>query len=63
MSVPSDGSYGIPEGVIYGFPVTCRHGHFSIVQNLAISELGQKHMKDSHRELLDEREFVKHLLG
>ncbi len=63
MSVPSDGSYGIPEGVIYGFPVTCRHGHFSIVQNLAISELGKKHMKDSHRELLDEREFVKHLLG
>lgn len=63
MSVPSDGSYGIPEGVIYGFPVTCRHGHFSIVQGLPISELGQKHMKDSHRELLDERELVKHLFA
>lgn len=63
MSVPSDGSYGIPEGVIYGFPVTCRHGHFSIVQNLPISELGLKHMKDSHRELLDERELVRNLLG
>jgi malate dehydrogenase len=63
MSVPSDGSYGIPEGVIYGFPVTCRHGHFSIVQGLPISELGLKHMKDSHQELLDERELVKHLLG
>jgi malate dehydrogenase len=63
MSVPSDGSYGIPEGVIYGFPVTCRHGHFSIVQNLPISELGRKHMLDSHRELLEEREMVKHLLG
>ncbi len=63
MSVPSDGSYGIPEGVLYGFPVTCRHGHFSIVQNLTVSELGRKHMLDSHKELLDERDLVKHLLG
>ncbi len=63
MSVPSDGSYGIPEGVIYGFPVTCRHGHFSIVQNLPISELGLRHMQDSHRELLEERGMVSHLLG
>ncbi|MFA6970444.1 MAG: malate dehydrogenase [Gallionella sp.] len=63
MSVPSDGSYGIAEGVIYGFPVTCKHGHFSIVQDLPISELGWKHMKDSYQELLDERELVKHLLG
>ena len=63
MSVPSDGSYGIPEGVIYGFPVICKHGHFSIVQNLPISELGLRHMQDSHRELLDEREMVSHLLG
>lgn len=63
MSVPSDGSYGIAEGVIYGFPVTCKHGHFSIVQNLPISELGQRHMKDSHQELMDEREMVRHLLG
>src|SRR5487761_2680220 len=63
MSVPSDGSYGIPEGVLYGFPVTCKNGHYKIVQNLAISELGLRHMKDSHQELLAEREFVKHLLG
>ena len=63
MSVPSDGSYDIPEGVIYGFPVTCKHGHFTIVQGLPISELGRKHMKDSHQELLDERDHVKQLLG
>ncbi len=63
MSVPSDGSYGIPAGVVYGFPVTCRHGHYHIVQGLPISELGQKHMLDSHRELLEEREHVKQLLG
>ncbi|MEQ1532054.1 MAG: malate dehydrogenase [Sideroxydans sp.] len=63
MSVPSDGSYGIPEGVMYGFPVTCRNGHYTIVQGLPISELGRKHMMDSYAELLAERELVKHLLG
>lgn len=63
MSVPSDGSYGIPEGVIYGFPVTCKHGHFHIVQELPTSELGRRHMRESHQELLEEREHVKHLLG
>jgi malate dehydrogenase len=63
MSVPSDGSYGIPEGVIYGLPVTCRNGHYTIVQGLPISDLGRKHMMDSYAELLAERELVKHLLG
>lgn len=62
MSVPSDGSYGIPEGVLYGFPVTCRNGHYTIVKDLPISELGRKHMMDSYQELLDERELIKHLL-
>ncbi|MDD4930380.1 MAG: malate dehydrogenase [Gallionella sp.] len=63
MSVPSDGSYDIPEGVIYGFPVICRLGHYSIVQGLSVSPSGRRHMIESHQELLDEREFVKHLLG
>ena len=63
MSVPSDGSYGIPEGVMYGFPVTCRNGHYTIVKDLPISDLGRKHMMDSYNELLGERELVKHLLG
>jgi len=63
MSVPSDGSYGIPEGVIYGFPVTCRNGRFSIVQDLPISDLGRQHMEASYRELIEERDHVKHLLG
>jgi malate dehydrogenase len=62
MSVPSDGSYGIPEGVIYGFPVRCKNGEYQIVQGLAISEPGRRHMLASHKELLDEREHVKHLL-
>lgn len=63
MGVPSDGSYGIPEGVIYGFPVTCRNGHYHIVQDLPISDLGRKHMMDSYNELLGERDMVKQLLG
>ena len=63
MGVPSDGSYGIPEGVIYGFPVRCKQGQYQIVQDLSISELGRKHMQDSYRELIEEREHVKHLLG
>ena len=63
MSVPSDGSYDIPAGVIYGFPVTCEHGHYRIVQGMTISELGRKHMEDSYRELLEERDHVKQLLG
>ncbi|WP_283744444.1 malate dehydrogenase [Sideroxydans sp. CL21] len=63
MGVPSDGSYGIPEGVIYGFPVTCRNGRYHIVQDLPISDLGRKHMMDSYNELLGERDMVKHLLG
>lgn len=63
MGVPSDGSYGIPEGVIYGFPVKCNHGEYRIVQGLSVSEQGRKRMDDSYRELLEEREHVKHLLG
>jgi malate dehydrogenase len=63
MGVPSDGSYGIPEGVLYGFPVTCKQGQYTIVQKLTISETGHKRMQDSLKELLEERGHVKHLLG
>ena len=62
MGVPSDGSYGIPEGVVYGFPVRCKQGQFQIVQDLSISELGRKHMDDSYRELMEERDHVKDML-
>lgn len=63
MSVPSDGSYGIPEGVIYGFPVRCGHGRYHIVQGLTISDSGRRHMQESYRELVEERDHVRHLLG
>ena len=62
MSVLSDGSYDIPDGVIYGFPVTCKNGHYNIVQGLPISALGRKHMEVSYRELVEERDHVKQLL-
>src|SRR5450759_2260182 len=45
MSIPSDGSYGIPEGVIYCFPVTLKHGRFDVVLVLPISERGGRHMR------------------
>jgi malate dehydrogenase len=63
MGVPSDGSYGIPAGVIYSHPVTCRNGEYQIVQGLAIDEGSRKRMITSENELKEEREGVKDLLG
>ncbi len=63
MAVPSDGSYGIPEGVIYSYPVTTRGGDYQIVQGLAIDEGSRKRMDVSLAELREEREGVKALLG
>jgi malate dehydrogenase len=62
MAVPSDGSYGIPEGVIYSYPVTCKEGDYSIVQGLTISDFSRDKMQATHRELLEERDGVKDLL-
>jgi malate dehydrogenase len=62
MAVASDGSYGIPEGVIYSYPVTCKNGEFSIVQGLSISDFSREKMQATHRELLEEREGVKDLI-
>lgn len=62
MAVPSDGSYGIPEGVIYGYPVTCRNGEYEIVQGLAINEFSRARMDATHKELLEERDGVKELI-
>jgi malate dehydrogenase len=62
MAVASDGSYGIPEGVIYSYPVTCRNGEYSIVQNLSIGDFSREKMQATHRELLEERDGVKDLI-
>ncbi len=63
MAVPSDGSYGIPEGVIYSYPATCRNGAYEIVQGLAIDEFSRKRMQATLAELHEERDGVKSLLG
>ena len=63
MGIPSDGSYGIPAGVIYGHPVTCRDGVYTIVQGLQISDAGKIRMQASYQDLLEERDSVRHLLG
>jgi malate dehydrogenase len=62
MAVPSDGSYGIPEGVIYSYPVTCKDGEYSIVQGLSVNEFSREKMAATHRELLEERDGVKELI-
>ena len=63
MSIPSDGSYGIPEGVIYSYPVTCSNGQYEIVQGLTITEQDRKFMQVSLDELHEERAVVAGLLG
>ena len=62
MAVPSDGSYGIPEGVIYSYPVTCSGGRYTIVQGLAIDAYSRGKMDATHQELLEERDGVKDLI-
>ncbi|MCU0759752.1 MAG: malate dehydrogenase [Steroidobacteraceae bacterium] len=63
MGIPSDGSYGIPEGVIYSYPVTIKGGRYEIVQGLAIDDFSRARMSATHKELLEERDGVKDLLG
>jgi malate dehydrogenase len=63
MGIPSDGSYGIPEGVIYGYPVTCKGGQYQIVKGLEVSDFSRGRMNATLKELHEEREGVKHLLG
>ena len=62
MAVPSDGSYGVAEGIIYSFPVTVRDGAITIIQDLSNSGFIQERMKLTERELLEERGAVEHLL-
>ena len=62
MGIPSDGSYGIAPGVIYGYPVTCKDGKYQIVQGLAVNEFSRARMDATHKELLEEKDGVKELL-
>jgi malate dehydrogenase len=62
MAVPSDGRYGIPEGVIYSYPVTCKNGEYSIVAGLDVNDFSRERMQATLRELLEERDGVKDLI-
>ena len=63
MAVPSDGSYGVEPGVIFGYPVTCSGGQYEIVQGLEINEFSQARIDATEAELREEREAVADLIG
>jgi len=62
MAVPSDGSYGIEEGVIFSYPVTCKNGDYSIVKDLDVDAAGRERLKATDAELREERAGVADLL-
>ena len=61
MAIPSDGSYGVPEGLISSFPCTCKNGEYSIVQGLDINEFSRGKIDASVAELGEERDAVREL--
>jgi malate dehydrogenase len=61
MAIPSDGSYGVDEGLISSFPVTCRDGSYEIVQGLEIDDFSRSRIEKTVNELREEREAVKQL--
>jgi malate dehydrogenase len=62
MGIPSDGSYGIPEGIMYGVPVTTANGEYTRVEGLEVDAFSRERMDFTLNELLEERDGVKHLL-
>jgi malate dehydrogenase len=63
MGIPSDGSYGIAAGVIYGYPVECKDGKFSIVRGLEVNAFSRERMDATDKELREERAGVEHLFA
>lgn len=62
MGIPSDGQYGIPKDVMFGFPVTCANGEYQVVEGLEIDPFSQQRIDATLAELLAEQDGVKHLL-
>ena len=56
MGVVSDGSYGVPEGLVFSFPVVCKNFEYKIVQELHISDFSRERLQISIDELIDERD-------
>ncbi|MGM0614876.1 MAG: malate dehydrogenase [Pseudomonadota bacterium] len=63
MAIPSDGSYGIEEGIIYSYPVRCHGGKYEIVQGFELDAFSKEKMAATEKELREERAAVEHLLG
>jgi len=63
MGIPSNGEYGIPAGVMFGYPVTCENGEYKIVQGLEIDAFSQEKINITLKELQEEQDGVKDLLG
>ena len=63
MAVPSDGSYGIEEGLVYSFPCTCKNGIYSIVTDLPVNDFSREKMKATEKELREERSAVEDLIS
>jgi malate dehydrogenase len=63
MGVLSDGSYGIEKNIIYSYPVTCKDGKWEIVQKLSVDEFSKTKMKETEKELLDEKKIAFEFLG
>jgi malate dehydrogenase len=61
MGIPADGSYGITDEIIFGYPVTCANGEYTIVKGLDISDFSRERIEATRKELLEERDGVKHL--
>ncbi len=62
MGVPSDGSYGIPEGIVFGFPCECKDGSYKIVQGIAMDAFAEEKIAKTLKELTDEADAVKGML-
>lgn len=62
MAIPADGSYGVHEGIVYSYPVTCKDGAYQIVQGLSVDEFSRKRMQLTETELREERDGVKELI-
>ena len=62
MGIHSDGQYGVAEGLIYSFPVTCENGQYQVVEGLEINAFSQDLMDKTEQELAEEKSAVSHLL-
>ncbi len=63
MGVPSDGSYGIPEGLVFGFPCICRGGEYEIIQGIGMDDATRAALERTKLELEGERDAVRSLFG